>query len=960
MRTTGSCSLLLAALIAGCGGGGSSSPPPLPPNNPPVVQAGSDQTVVEQTAVILDGAGSTDSDGIITAYQWTQTSGPPVAISNAFQAQASFTAPVVSNDTVLVFQLLVRDDDNATAVQTVAITARPALRFNLSGTITVPAGTAVDGDVNDQNVIPVPNNIPALAQAIPNPVTVGGYVNEPGFGEPGPSFSPGDTSDYYRVSLIAGETITLLVADPKIGDPDLYLWDAAGTSVLDASINVETVESLIVPFDGEFLVEAFAFSGASNYVLIIGQTQIAGASGGYRLSDEFVPGDVIMQYASSVAPTAQQAAARPFVSDLGLRRKGGAPDRAMLLALAEQSYRAAMLEAQDGDPTAVERAAALADEQQRRKFETLMVIKALHREPSVAYAQPNYIVRATAVPNDQHYPLQWHYPLISLPAAWDITTGVPTVAVAVIDTGVLLSHPDMQGQLVAGFDFVSDSQSAADGDGIDPDPDDPGDGSGQQPSSFHGTHVAGTIAAATNNNIGVAGVAWNAKVMPLRVLGVDGGTTFDVIEAVRYAAGLPNSSGLVATPPVDVINLSLGGPGPCSPAEQNAFDLARQAGVVIVVAAGNENEDAAFSSPANCDNVITVSAVDISGTTAPYSNFGANIDVAAPGGDSSTDLNGDGFPDGVLSPAGDDSSGSIEFIYPFFQGTSMASPHMAGVVALMKSVNPLLTPGQIDLMLANGELTDDIGDPDLYGNGLINARTAVFAALNAAGAPPPDNPTLNVTPRSLNFGTSLTLGEFTLRNPGGGSLQADPPTFNAGWLTVVPVSVSAENLGTYAVTVDRAGLAAGVYSDTITVQSNVNTIDISVIMQVSATVVADAGYLYILLINDATGDVVQQIDTAASGGLYSYEFVDAPEGLYEILAGTDSDNDFFICDPGEACGSYRTLDQPQDVLLDQALAGLDFSVAHEIAIPSQSLEANTEPRVGLRRIVNPTHKPFSR
>lgn len=959
MRTTGSCSLLFATILAGCGGGGSSSPPPPPPNNPPVAQAGPGQTVVEQTAVILDGAGSTDSDGIITAYQWTQTSGPPVAISNAGQAQASFTAPVVSSDTVLVFQLLVTDDDNATATQTVAITAQPAF-FNLSGTIAAAAGTAVDGDVNDQNVIPAPNNIPALAQVIPNPVTVGGYVNVPLAGEPGPSFSPGDTSDYYRVSLIAGETITLLVADPTIGDPDLYLWDAAGMSILDFSLSTGAVESLIVPSNGEFLVEAFAFSGASNYVLIIGQTQIAGASGGYRLSDEFVPGDVIMRYTSSVAPTAQQAAARPFMSDLSLRRKGGARDRAMLLAMAEQSYPAAMFETHGGDSIAVDRAAALANELQRRRFETLMVIKALNREPSVEYAQPNYVVRTAAVPNDQRYPLQWHYPLINLPAAWDITTGDPSVTVAVIDTGVLLSHPDMQGQLVAGFDFVSDSQSAADGDGIDPDPDDPGDGSGQQPSSFHGTHVAGTVAAATNNTAGVAGVAWNAKIMPLRVLGVGGGNTFDVLEAVRYAAGLPNSSGQVATPPVDVINLSLGGPGPCSPAEQNAFDLARQAGVVVVVAAGNENEDAVFFSPANCENVITVSAVTVDSQRAFYSNFGASIDIAAPGGDTSTDLNGDGFPDGVLSTVGDDSSGSIVFTNSFYSGTSMASPHMAGVVALMKSVNPLLTPSQIDLMLVNGELTDDIGDPDLYGNGLINARKAVFAALNAAGTPPPDNPTLSVTPRSLNFGASFTLGEFTVRNVGGGSLQAMLPTINATWLTVVPVSVSTENLGTYAVTVDRAGLAAGVYSDTITVQSDRNTVDISVIMQVSAPVVADAGYLYVLLISNDTGDVVQQFDTAASEGVYEYEFVNVPDGLYEILAGTDSDNDLFICDPGEACGSYLTLDQPQDILLDRTLAGLDFSVAHVIAIPAQSLDSESAAPLGYRRIVGPTHKQVGR
>ncbi|MFB3076713.1 MAG: S8 family serine peptidase, partial [Lysobacterales bacterium] len=508
-----------------------------PPNNPPVANAGGNQTVFEGTTVTLDGSGSTDSDGTITLYEWTLPPGqtPAIVINNADQAVANFTAPLVGSDTDLTLSLLVKDDGEFTDRNNITITVERAIS-DISGTITAPAGTDVDGDVNDPNAQSIPNSTPATAQAIPNPITVGGYVNVPGAGEIGPLQASGDVSDYYRVNLIAGQTITLLVADPTIGDPDLYLWDAAGVNILDFSINVGTVESLIVPFDSEFLVEAFAFGGASNYVLIIGQTQTAGASGGFRLSDEFVPGEMIMRYSSSVALSAQQAAAQPIMSSLGLQRKGGAPDRAMLLTLNGQSNRAALLQIQDDDSGVVDRVAALANDQQRQKFETLMAIKALNREPSVEYAQPNYIAKTMAVPNDEAYPVQWHYPLINLPAAWDITTGDPSVTVAVLDTGVLLNHPDLQGQLVAGYDFVSNAQSSADGDGIDPDPDDPGDTDGTLPSSFHGTHVAGTIAAATNNSIGVAGVAGNAKIMPIRVLG-RGGTTYDILKGVSYAAG---------------------------------------------------------------------------------------------------------------------------------------------------------------------------------------------------------------------------------------------------------------------------------------------------------------------------------------------------------------------------------------------------------------------------------------
>ncbi len=218
-----------------------------------------------------------------------------------------------------------------------------------------------------------------------------------------------------------------------------------------------------------------------------------------------------------------------------------------------------------------------------------------------------------------------------------------------------------------------------------------------------------------------------------------------------------------------------------------------------------------------------------------------------------------------------------------------------------------------------------------------------------------------MTPRSLNFGATSTVGEFTVRNTSGGSLQAIAPTFNANWLSVVPINISAENLGTYAVTVDRTGLSDGIYSDTITVQSNVNTVQISVIMQVSSTIIeADAGFLYVLLIDNDTGNVVQQFNVAASGGDYPYQFVDVPDGSYIIVAGTDSDNDFFICDSGEACGAFLTSDQPQVISVNQKLTNLDFPVGHVIAIPTQALDAEMEAPRGYRRLVEPTYKQFTR
>ena len=470
--------------------------------------------------------------------------------------------------------------------------------------------------------------------------------------------------------------------------------------------------------------------------------------------------------------------------------------------------------------------------------------------------------------------------------------------------------------------------------------------------------MAGTVAAATDNTIGVAGVAGNVRILPLRVCGLRGCESMDIINAVLYAAGLPNDSGTAANPPVDVINLSLGGPNE-GDGEEEAFIAARAAGVVVVAAAGNESTPAE-SFPAAYNGVISVSAVGIDKSLASYSNFGGKIDVAAPGGDFGPDVNGDGFPDLVLSTGADDSSGLIQFVYPFFAGTSMASPHVAGVIALMKSVdgNDILTPDVIDQMLANGELTDDLGIPgrdDSFGHGLINAQKAVAAALSAGGSPPPPNPTLGITPGALNFGTTTSVIEITAGNVRSGPLVLDGFTVPVTWLTVDPVQVDLiDGLGTYAVTVDRSGLPDGTYSTTITANSVPNDVQIPVIMQVSSVPLgSDAGFVYVLLLDAQTGNLAGRCDNSllagqcsvsVFNGQYAFRFVDVPPGDYQIIAGTDADNDLFICDGGEACGAFLTLDQPSEItVVGTDLSGVDFPIGHSVGIGALSKDPGASP-----------------
>lgn len=369
--------------------------------------------------------------------------------------------------------------------------------------------------------------------------------------------------------------------------------------------------------------------------------------------------------------------------------------------------------------------------------ETLALVADLNQRSDVEYAQPNYIKYALKTPNDEFYGIQWHYKAMNLENAWDIEDGTSNpVTVAVVDTG-LLDHPDLEGVNVGGYDFISDTGTAGDGNGRDANPTDIGGDSG-----YHGGHVAGTVAARTNNGSGLAGVSWGAKVVPVRVLGNGGGTLADIIDGSLWAGG-ESISGVPSNPnPAKVINLSLGGEGPCSAAEEEAFATLKNKGVVVVVAAGNDNDDAGFFSPANCDSVITVGATGPTGERAPYSNYGSKIDVMATGGDTSQTINFNGkeYSAGVWSTLKDDATG--EFFFGAYQGTSMAAPHIAGIVALMLSKDPGLTPDQVLANLVDSAKplsASQCQRPSAAdcGAGLVDAAATLGGTTNPAPPPPP-------------------------------------------------------------------------------------------------------------------------------------------------------------------------------------------------------------------------------
>ncbi len=359
-------------------------------------------------------------------------------------------------------------------------------------------------------------------------------------------------------------------------------------------------------------------------------------------------------------------------------------------------------------------------------------------DADVEYAEPDRILTIQFTPNDSRYLEQWHYyeatAGLNLPSAWDKSTGTG-VRVAVIDTGYR-PHADLAANLVGGYDFIGDTFVANDGNGRDSDASDPGDataagecgvGQAARASSWHGTHVAGTIAAVTNNGTGVAGVAFGAKVVPVRALGKCGGYTSDIADAIVWSAGGSVSGVPANANPARVLNLSLGGGGSCDATTQSAINTARSLGAIVVVAAGNSNANAANFSPASCNGVISVAATNRSGGRAYYSNFGTVVDVAAPGGDVRT-----ASTNGVLSTLNSGTGAPGADNYAWYQGTSMATPHVAGVVALMLAANPALTPDEVETRLKSSARAFP-ATCSQCGSGLVDANAAVVAATGGGG-----------------------------------------------------------------------------------------------------------------------------------------------------------------------------------------------------------------------------------
>lgn len=774
-----------------------------------------------------------------------------------------------------------------------------SLSSSVSFSLEIPSFIQTDSDVNDPLASYVMNDSAASAQFVTWPFAIGGFVARAGASIPGAELTRADSEDYFRVRLTENQSVVLeIAAETGLEDLDVFLYTTDGVLV-DSSIAPAGVSREIVSAteENEYIILVHAFAGGAKYLLVSDSSITTANFGRSVLSMDFLPGRALSSLTSNAKIrlgreiTRSQSyltlsAATPE-STVGLNVISGDLGSVFAAALPAQSVSLPYGRFRDSD--------------QQKKFETLWGIKRLSGNPELSFVEPDFIVSIAAEPNDPEYARQkWHYDVIQAPAAWDMFQGSDDVVVAVIDSGVS-RHPDLVENLLGGYDFVS-SDPDGDGDGRDNDPSDPGIiRTGSSIRDSHGTHVAGTIAARGNNALGVTGVAWRTKILPIRALDATGrGSISDIVAAMRYAADL----GSIRPPrKADIINLSLGSDSStCSGAYQQAVDEVRAAGLIVVAAAGNSGFPF-VGSPANCRGVVAVSALGPQKQLSVYSNYGSALDIAAPGGDG---------PSSVFSTEiRRENNGPVTFTYSGNRGTSMATPHVAGVIALMKGVRPELDPGTLDAILVNGGMSDDIGATGkdlLYGHGAINA----VRALNSSQEPLPTTAPFEAffSPGRLDFGDTVSQIALTVTLTGDTSVferfDVRGPTSFLDLSSVVPVDA---NTAAAVFSVRRDALPIGSTTASLIFDAVLSTGIRRYSLPVTVTrnptsYVGDGGAMYAVLFDPVRRETVGAASVDAVGPRASGQIEVETTGDYWLVVGSDTDNDFFICGLGEACAAY--------------------------------------------------------
>ena len=789
--------------------------------------------------------------------------------------------------------------------------------FVLSGQITVNSEIIIDSDTNDpSNTLERDNEVgnyypvEQLAQPLEGPFIVHGYANKPLSGPQGPLFEIGDEDDFFAVNALAGQRFLLDIGDYRQGDLDFYLFDE-NLQIVSGSESAGPNELIIAPEDGLYFVNVYAWGGFSNYTLT------TDFGGGVQSTIRVKPNEIILQLDENK------------FDDRAARNKGFdrlVRDHALSPAAQSMTGKHRLFVINDVSAAAAEVADHPKIKKMTRPARLRSVvdhkIKRLLKDPDVQSAQPNFLYFPHATTNDPRRAEMWHLDQINIGEAWDTTTGDPSVVVAVIDTGTLSDHPDLVGHVSEGYDFIAFT-SNSDGDGIDPDPEDSHplvDVCDDVAAFYHGAHVSGTIGATGDNEEGIVGVAYGARLMHLRALdGGCGGSTYGIVQSLLYAIGAENDSGSVPDNPATIVNMSLGGGGSDNFFE-STIDLAIQSGVIIVASSGNSGSRT-VSYPARYQGVIAVGSTGLDGEVPGYSNRGANLMLVAPGGGSGGE---------VLSL----NKSSLGYVYAGASGTSMAAPHASGVFALMKSVHPNLTPQRLNGLISAGVLTEDIGPAgfdELSGWGRIDAAKAIAVAVDDANGTFKMPARIVLSNNELYFGGETTSTDVRITNPGDIGLTVSSISVSDSWIQVSEsLDVNLDEVGRWKIIVDRSDLPAGFYSGAVTFlgaddTGNSLSADLYVYLRVGKIGLGNLGSIKIAIRpKKSDGDIVVSSSTIEND--YSYKAIVPEAGMYTVIAGTDVDNGGEICGIGDAC-STSDGETPQEIDVTGPVSGIDLVVS---------------------------------
>jgi serine protease len=695
-----------------------------------------------------------------------------------------------------------------------------------------------------------------------------------------------DRRDFFQAQLSRGTIIRSVASTDTIdiSDADMYLYDEH-LNLINASLNSTATESLTVPNDGNYYIEIAHHHGdRAKYNLSFDSSSTSNYDHPLTLNGNIIVGE-FMVAGSSLLQLHQFGL-------LGQLQRGHLGP-AQLLKIANP---AALLASLHSPLTAsddyLRRRQLITDSTQRARYDSIFLARALTQLLG-GIVEPNIRLGLSSLEtNDSQASQQWSLEQIGVNSAWQTTSGTNNVHVAVIDTGFLLDHRDLKDRFTTGWNYIDDNN--------DP-------GATAELRLQHGTHVAGIIAAERNNGFDIAGIAPNIKIIPIKVMRPEClcGSLYDALQGILWAAGLDNSAGTKAEIAAKIINLSIDLPTSQSQFLSNTINAAREAGSVVVWAAGNNRTrlDVPAHHSLKTPGLLITAASGLYGKLANYSNYGNAIDLIAPGGDSQTSNGGLRIRSlsGGLSSTG-------EWIYNSsnMQGTSQAAPHVAGTLALAASVWPNFSPDAVESLLNAGTLTQDTGivGPDSHhGNGRIDAAKTVQAANQESSLNSPRTQ-LNAQPSELNFGGSFQ--ELSLHIEANVAQVAPlSVSFKSEGLTVTATDTDQSGLGEWRIALNRNTLGNDLYQGVVIFKSGERKLYVPVAAYNDSYLVRSTGVSKMLVefLDPSTQKRLHHLEAELTGPRsFHFDSEGVPAGDYIVRASSDLDNNGRYCEIGEFCG----------------------------------------------------------